>query len=321
MPACEADFVTGRAILEGEPAVAIIIDPRDLGSRDHSLSKAVVYPHDRYLPLSYMIDGTVDESGFFVPKGKQFALDVLMKTLKTDTWSDVRAMLNARDPIVLNEHPMLGKTIVSPGIAIMHKSTADLVSQQAFVDYDLKADVKKAAKILLDAHQQYKNGRDLSFFVITGGHVNSPYETFGGEEIDVPEVSNAFSDNFSSPAYALKRTMGLYFKNAGDGKEKLVETMFSMLSRYQVFLSGLSVIGKKLEPSPFARYDNILETTKFNVGEVIAAIASMPSKPCFGPEYEDEFSEPLEALAEQLKQALSKVEENLAALNVATLKR
>ncbi|TLX16204.1 hypothetical protein [Rhizobium sp. MHM7A] len=317
MPACESDFVTGRSILEGEPAVAIIVDVRD---REHS-AKAPINPHDRFMPLSYMINGTVDDGGFFVPKGKQLALDILLKVAKADTWADVRHMLNAGKPVALDEHPVLGKTVISPGIAIMHASTAFAVSQQAFEGHDVAQDVKMAAKILVDAHQRLREGDRDYFFIATGGEVNSPYETLAGETIDVPDVSNAFSRSFASPAYALKRAMGSYFKEIGSGNEKLAEPMYEMFARYQVFLSGLHALGKKLEPSAFANYDNTLEVTKFHLNEVVAAVSSIPSKPCFGPGYEDEFSEPLEAIATQLKEALTKVEENLSTLSASALRR
>jgi hypothetical protein len=317
MPACESDFVTGRSILEGEPAVAIIVDMRDR----EPISKAPVYPHDRFMPLSYMINGTVDDDGFFVPTGKQLALDILFKVANADTWSDVRIMLNAGKPVLLDEHPVLGKNIISPGIAIMHASTAFAVSQQAFVDGDVAQDVKAAAKILVDAHQRLNAGDRDYFFIATGGEVSRPYETLAGESIDVPEVSNAFSSSFFSPAYALKKAMGRYFKEIGSGNEALAKPMYEMLARYQVFLSGLHVLGKKLEPSAFANYDNTLEVTKFHLKEVVAAVTSIPSKPCFGPGYDDEFSEPLEAIAKQLNEALTKVEENLATLNASALRR
>lgn len=310
MPACESDFVTGRSILEGEPAVAVIVDVRDKTDKGNG-SKAPVYPHDRFLPIFYMINGVVEEDGFFVPKGKQLALDILMKTMKVDIWGDVRQMLNAGKPVVLDEHPVLGKTVISPGIAIMHASTAFAVSQQAFVGRDVAEDVKTAAKILVDAHRRLNEGDRDYFFIATGGEVSSPYETLAGENVDVPDVSNAFSSSFGSPAYALKKAMGSYFKEIGSGNEKLAVPMYEMLARYQVFLSGLHALGKKLEPS----------ATKFHLSEVVAAVSSIPSKPCFGPGYEDEFSEPLEAIATQLKEALTKVEENLSTLSASALRR
>jgi hypothetical protein len=94
-----------------------------------------------------------------------------------------------------------------------------------------------------------------------------------------------------------------------------------MFARYQVFLSGLHALGKKLEPPAFGNYDNTLEVTKFHLDEVIAAVSAIPSKPCFGPGYEDEFSEPLKAFALQLDAALTKVEENLSTLSAAGLRR
>lgn len=203
----------------------------------------------------------------------------------------------------------------------MHASTAFAVSQQAFVDYDVTQDVGTAAKILIDAHRRLSAGDRDYFFIATGGEVSSPYETLAGETIDVPEVSSAFSRSFASPAYALKKAMASYFKEIGSGNEKLAEPIYEMFARYQVFLSGLHVLGKKLEPSVFANYDNTLEVTKFHLNDVVAAVSSIPSKQCFGPGYEDEFTAPLEAIAKQLHEALTKVEENLTILNATTLRR
>lgn len=317
MPACETDFVTGRSILQGEPAVAIIITPTD---RDAG-AKGTVYPHDLFMPLSYMLDGTVDEDGFFVPNGKQLTRDILLKVTKADAWSDVRALLNSGKQVLLEEHAVLGKTYITPGIAIMHASTAFAISRQAFVGADIAQDVKTASAIMIDAQRRLNQGERDAFFVATGGSVNGKYETLSGEILDVPEVSNAFANSFSSPAYALKRVMGSYFKKIGSGNEALAEPIYEMFARYQIFLSGLHALGKKLEPSAFGNYDNSLEVTKFNLEEVVAALSSIPHKPCFGPGYDDEFSEPLEAIAAQLNAALAKVEENLAALGVAALRR
>ncbi len=317
MPACETDFVTGRSILQGETAVAIIINPADREAG----AKGAVYPHDRFMPLSYMLHGKVDEDGFFVPTSRQLALDILLKVTKADSWSDVRALLNAGKQVLLEEHAVLGKTYITPGIAIMHASTAFAVSQHAFAGTDIAQDVKTAAAIMIDAHRRLSTGDRDAFFIATGGSVNGTYETLSGETLDVPELSNAFSNSFSSPAYALKLVMGSYFKQIGSGNENLAEPIYDMFARYQVFLSGLHALGKKLEPSASGSYDNTLEVTKFHLDEVIAAVSSIPQKPCFGPGYDDEFSEPLEAIAAQLNAALTKVEENLATLNATGLRR
>lgn len=307
----ESDFITGRSIGETDAAVAIVIIPETDGYPDPIAAAATApcYPHDRFVPISLLLDGKIDDRGFFTPN-PSVTLETFLDVVQLPDWGAFRdTVLNENDASV----SLKGcREPVVPGLAIMHKSSADNLISTARDALHSKEAARKAAAITVDARKRLKGGDPLYFRVSEmGSPAGRHYTTLTGEVIEVPTVSSALSDGQPSrPSPYLVDVLRSNSVGAEiDGAQKL-EGIYEALADYQKFIYGLRLINRYLQPSTFTRNDNLVVTAKFSIATLHASLEGFSERPGFDPEME-RMTEKLQDIAEKLRSALAMVEHEL----------
>ncbi len=317
MSGFETDFITGRAINSDDRAVGIVIIPATHGYPNPIKfpASAPVYPSDRFEALSLPLNGSLT-NGFFTPDQGQVALEIF-EGLVGMPWSEFRTtVLNEQEGTVTIGRRDWDQETVAPGLAILHKSTADALISHAREDLDTKTAAVAAAAITMDAKRRCKQGDDKYWNV---SQMNAPresvYLTLSDQEIAVPNVSHALAD--MEPRLlsgAAKKAMHRHHHGAEDTDGSKLLLIYEALCDFQKMSYGLRTMRRYLEPSAFSRGDNLVSVTKFNLRVVDEAMKGFSERNGFEPESE-RFDESLEDIANALRSTLETVEAEMAKRN------
>jgi hypothetical protein len=325
MSGFETDFITGRAINSEDRAVGIVIVPTRHGYPDPAEfpAQAPVYPNDRFEPLSMLLYGRLNSDGYFTPDKGQLSLTVFEELVRMP-WEQFRkTVLNEHEAKITIGRSRFIEEDVAPGLAIMHATTAEALIAIAKSESDTAIDARAAAKITIDAKRRVGDNRYWTISEM-GGLSAKTYVTLSGEEIAVPNVSNALTD--MEP-----HLLGSHAKNElhrhHEGAEhtdgsKLI-AIYENLGDFQKLNYGLRMMRRYLEPSAHSTGDNLVVVTKFNLKTVQASMLGFSDRNGFDEENE-RFDEQLENIAKSLRDTLQTVEAEIdrrAAYRTGTLRR
>lgn len=315
MSGFETDFITGRAINSEDRAIAIIIVPVTGGYPDavKFAAQAPVYPHDRFEPLSLPLKGALNREGFFTPDEGQIALTIF-EGLVEMPWKRFREkVLNETEGKITIGRKGRDQDRIAPGIAIMHQSTADALIGMARTGLDSKADAIAAAKITMDAKHRVAKGQ-YKFWTISEMEAiaKDTYITLDGEEVPVPDVSDALMD--MEPKLLgqfAKRSIRRHHDGAENTDGSGLVAIYEALADFQKLSYGMRMMRRYLEPSAHARGDNLVIVTKFNLKVIDAAMDGFSDRNGFDHENEHMDGQ-LEKIAESLRATLDKVDTEIA---------
>jgi hypothetical protein len=320
-----ADFITGRSIGEGDRIVAVAIVPAEGGWPDavKAAAHTPIYPHDRFTPLSLPMTGGLDEYGFFSPDRDQVALKHLLAATQLESWEAFQVAMNPRDNTFELSHPnteiadKLGlRRKVIPGLSVMHESTFHAITALSQVEEDVSEAAVRATIIVMDASERCAIDGDMMY--MTEARLGKPYkrnyETKAGRNLEVPRVSEAFSETapWDMSGYAADAIQRAH-RNSHATDGLALRATFEALAGFQRLSIGLHVLNRYYAPSCFTRSDNLFEAVEFQLGSIDSAVRGVAEKPLYGPEYGDETGERLSALAKSLRATLEAVEWEMAA--------
>lgn len=308
-----ADFITGRAIGEKDEIVAVVIVPAEGGYPDAVKSAAVppVYPHERFEPISLPLHGVMNERGFFSP-GEQPALQLFFELAGVSSWEEFeRRALNEPDVPFEFSHPnkraaeLLGfRRVVVPGLAIMHRSTAETLKSFAIFADEI-SEIDLATEICLDARAR---GADPASYNKTQlrGAPGQDYLMADGRVVSTPWLLGALNSGSGTELSALAVN---FIERVSDDR---VRDTFASISEFQRIATGLRVVHRYWAPSAFARRDNLFEIAELQIRDLEAALKGVSDRMHLGPDYRDEPSKPLAELAARLRGLAGIVEAELA---------
>lgn len=315
MSGYEADFITGRSINSKDRAVAIVIAPAVHGYPNpvKFAATAPVYPHDRFEPLSLPLNGSLDKNGFFKPDKDQTSL-MIFESLVKMPWSQFRTnILNKEESTITLGRHELEKETLAPGLAIMHKSTADAFIGMAREDLDTQAAAEAATRITLDAKRRVVEGDHRYWNISSMKHPGTnTYTTLDNDVIPVPNVMHAMTDG--EPRLLGRKAKSIVLRHhdeAGFDDGHKIKAIFECLIEFQKLSYGMRMIQRHLQPSNFARSDNLMAVTKFNLKVVDQAMEGLSKRDGFECD-DDRWNDHLELVAESLRNTLEKVEAELA---------
>lgn len=320
-----ADFITGRSIGEGDRIVAVAIVPTEGGWPDAVAAAAYtpVHPHDRFMPLSLPMTGSLDEYGFFSPDREQVALKHLLTATQLENWEAFHNAMNPKDNTFELSHPnkemadkfgMRRKVI--PGLSVMHESTFESICALSQIEEDVGEAAARAAVIVMDASERLRVDSDMMF--MTEARLGKPYrrtyETKSGRQIEVPMVSGVLSETapWEICVYA-KDAIERVHRDSHTTDGSALRATFEAFAGFQRLCIGLRVLNRYFAPSCFTRSDNLFEAVDFQLSAIDSAVRGVSSKPSYGPEYGGETGEALAALASRLRETLEAVEWEMAA--------
>ncbi|MCV9964850.1 hypothetical protein OIU34_23435 [Pararhizobium sp. BT-229] len=271
-----ADFVTGRSISEGEPAVGIVIVPRTGGWPDPIKAAAVdpVHAHDRFSPLSLPLDGFINDQGYFEPKGSQLALQLLLDTVGFDTWASyfekAYAFGEENGGIKLD-----GERVIA-GVAVMRPETYRSVISTGRRGQRTADSAIDAARILIDAQKRWNDDHDNSCFFVAL-MANPPrggvWKTKDGAEIEIPHCSLGLADGYCWDLNAVsKEHIRQTYANAYRRSPEELAPLFGLFSDFQNLSRGLADLGKYFAPAGFMRHDNLNAVTSLQLDALEGAI-------------------------------------------------
>jgi hypothetical protein len=191
----------------------------------------------------------------------------------------------------------------------MHVSTAEALIGLARTDSDTATDAIAAAKITMDAKRRVAAGDDKYWTISEMGALQAKtYVTLLGEELKVPNVSNALIDLEPSLLSShAKSGLRKHHQGAENTDGSKLVAIYENLAEFQKLSYGLRMMRRYLEPSAHATGDNLVIVTKFNLKTIQASMAGFSDRNGFDEENE-RFDEQLENIAKSLRETLQTVE-------------
>jgi hypothetical protein len=263
-----------------------------------------------------MLQGSLNEHGFFTPDQGQPALDIF-EGLVGMKWKQFRdKVLNDNEGTIKLGRKNWNEEVLAPGLAILHTTTADALISMARQDLDTNAAARAAAAITIDAKRRVKLG-DHKFWTVSemGTPHGDVYVTLAGEQIPVPNVSMALADMEPKLLSAFaKNEMHKHHNGAEETDGSRLVAIYEALADLQKLGYGMRMMNRYLQPSPHSRADNLVIVTNFNLKVVQDGMAGFSERSGFEPDSE-RFDAQLENIAASLRSTLDIVEAEMAKRN------
>lgn len=316
-----ADFVTGRSIAAGEPAVGVVIVPATKGWPDPVKCAAVdpVYAHERFSPLSLPLNGFVNDRGYFEPNPHQLGLRLLLGVTGSGSWQEFFETAYGSKH---EDEPGLeidGAKVVA-GVAAMRPETFRSLVETGKRGQPKADSPLAAARILIDAQKRWLENKESASFLVA--IMASPpreevWTTLEGAEIEVPHCSFGLADGYPWELNAsAKRHIGGAYEAAHLMTAGEVAPLFALLSDFQNFSQGLSDVGKYFAPGGFVRHDNLDAVVDLQLSSIGAALENAALRETTGVETREmRFLERMEGIAHRLALLQAAVQDQVAYAN------